>query len=69
MDREKKITINNNLPLTVVVTVVLLVLKLFKIISIEWIWVFSPLWIAAILNLFLWVMVLFITWIIKKRRG
>lgn len=32
-----------------ILTIILLLLKAFKVISIGWIWVFAPLWISALI--------------------
>jgi hypothetical protein len=43
----KQPTFNISLPGTL--TIILLLLKAFKVISIGWIWVFAPLWISALI--------------------
>jgi hypothetical protein len=46
---EKKV-IQFTFPFLFIATIILLILKVCKIIEIDWAWVFSPLWIPAILT-------------------
>lgn len=47
MVNEPKIEYRRGLGLPSILTIILLLLKAFKVISIGWIWVFAPLWISV----------------------
>ena len=55
MDNDKKKVVINGMPLTSVLFVVFLVLKLCGVIDWPWIWVFAPLWIPFALVALLFV--------------
>ena len=44
-------------------TIVFIVLKICKVISWKWIWVFSPLWIDALLGL-----IILVIWFLARRK-
>ncbi len=45
-------------------TIILLLLKAFKVISIGWIWVFAPLWISVLIFIAIMVFLLALTFVV-----